>query len=139
MNHFANNALDRYSNTHHSTERLIGELTDSNSLWYDLKLAEMSGYDYVFAPDAVCRQLRGLSALETFLLNIQTILGSKGARTVLVSYWHDRNRQLHFEKYRLEWAEGIAISWRKELLDNSPQQDFIAMLYEHSEKLILDA
>lgn len=118
---------------------LIGELTDSASLWYDLKLAEMSGSDYIFAPDAACRQLYTLRALESFLLNVHTLLGSKALRTVLVSYWHDRGRQLHFEKYHVEWANGVAINWHKELLDNSPQQEFVEVLYEHSEKLILEA
>lgn len=136
MTFFASNAFDQHPDFASSAERLVTELADSTSLWYDLRLAEMSGYDYIFAADAVCRQLRSLSALEHFLLSIQTILGAKGPRAVLISYWHDCNQQLHFEKYRLEWAEGIAINWHKELLDNSPQQDFIEMLYEHSEQLI---
>ncbi len=121
-----------------SVETLIGELGDRSSIWYDLRLAEMSGYDYIFAPDAVCRQLSSLRALADFLGNIQTILGSARNRTILVSYWHDRNRKQHFEKYFLEWSDDIAIGWRKELLDESPQLDFIQMLFEHSEKLIMD-
>lgn len=132
-----------YSQRHHSThdssmEAFIGELSDKNSLWYDLRLAEMSGYDYVFAPDAVCRQLASLRALTHFLTNIQTILGTAKPRTILISYWHDRYREQHFEKFCLEWADDIAIGWRKELLDGSPQLDFIRMLFEHSEKLIME-
>lgn len=119
-------------------ERFIGELGDKNSLWYDLRLAEMSGYDYVFAPDAVCRQMNSLRALSSFLGNIQTILGSPKSRTLLLSYWYDRYRERHFEKYTVEWADDIAIDWRKELLDGSPQLDFIRTLFEHSEKLILE-
>lgn len=121
-----------------SMERFIGELGDKNSLWYDLRLAEMSGYDYVFAPDAVCRQMGSLRALSDFLSNIQTILGSPKSRMILLSYWHDRYRERHFEKYCVEWADDIAIGWRRELLDGSPQLDFIRMLFDHSEKLILD-
>lgn len=98
----------------------------------------MSGYDYVFAPDAVCRQMNSLRALSGFLGNIQTILGSPKSRTLLLSYWYDRYRERHFEKYSVEWADDIAISWRKELLDGSPQLDFIRTLFEHSEKLILE-
>lgn len=136
MTIFVSNGFDQHPCSASAAERLVTELTNASSLWYDLRLAEMSGYDYIFAPDAVCSQLRSLSALESLLLNIQTILDTKGQRTVLIGYWHDRDQQLHFEKYRLEWAEGIAIHWHKELLDNSPQQDFIKMLYEHSEPLI---
>ena len=99
----------------------------------------MSGCDYVFAPDAVCRQLCSIRTITTFLNNIQTILGSPKPRTLLVSYWHDRYREQHFEKYCVEWADDIAIGWKKELLDGSPQLDFIKMLFDHSEKLILDA
>lgn len=121
-----------------SMERFIGELGDKSSLWYDLRLAEMSGYDYVFAPDAVCRQMNSLRSLSNFLSNIQTILGSPKARTILLSYWYDRYRERHFEKYCVEWADDIAIGWRKELLDGSPQLDFIRTLFEHSEKLIVD-
>ncbi len=119
-------------------ERFIGELGDRGSLWYDLRVAEMSGYDYVFAPDAVCRQLNSRRAISGFLNNIQTILGSSKVRTLLISYWHDRYREQHFEKYCVDWADGVAVGWRRELLDGSPQLDFIKMLFEHSEKLIID-
>lgn len=121
-----------------SLEKLVGELGDRSSIWYDLRVAEMSGYDYVFAPDAVCRQIRSISALALFLTNIQTILGSSRTRTILISYWHDRYREQHFEKYFINWSEEIAIDWRRELLDGSPQLDFIRTLFEHSEKLIIE-
>lgn len=127
----------RQSQQDKTLEQFIGELTDRSSLWYDLRVAEMSGQDYVFAPDAVCRQLCNIRTITEFLNNVQTILGSPKARTQLVSYWHDRYREQHFEKYCVEWTDGIAISWKKELLDGSPQFDFIKMLFEHSEKLIL--
>jgi hypothetical protein len=125
------------SQTDSTLEQFIGELGDRGSLWYDLRVAEMSGYDYVFAPDAVCRQLCNIRTITEFLTNVQTILGSPRSRTQLVSYWHDRYREQHFEKYCVEWTDGIAIGWKKELLDGSPQFDFIKMLFEHSEKLIL--
>ncbi len=121
----------------HALEQFIGELGDRSSLWYDLKVAEMSGCDYVFAPDAVCRQLHNIGTITKFLSNIQTILGSPKARTQLISYWHDRYREQYFEKYCVEWTDGIAISWKKELLNGSLQFDFIKTLFDHSEKLIL--
>lgn len=146
MSIFSDNDLDIATKTltscipsNTSVDHLIAQLTDSTSLWHDLKLAEMSGYDYVFAPDAACRQLRNLPVLADFLASVQTILGTNGPRTILISYWHDRERQLHFEKYHVEWAEGTATDWHIELLDDSPQHDFIEMLFEHSEKLIIEA
>jgi hypothetical protein len=118
-------------------EQFILELSDRGSLWYDLRVAEMSGDDYVFAPDAVCQQLCTIGTITEFLTNVQTILGSPKARTQLVNYWHDRHRAQHFEKYCVEWADGIPLSWKKEPLNGSPQFDFIKTLFEHSEKLIL--
>lgn len=122
-----------------SLEQLVSELGDKRSLWYDLRVAEMSGYDYIFAPDAVCRQLSSIKALAEFLNNIQAILGSPKSRTLLISYWHDKYREQHFEKYCVEWADDIAINWARQSLDGSPQFDFVKTLFEHSEKLILDA
>lgn len=117
---------------------LLDQLTDTSSLWHHLRLAEMAGYDYIFAPELNCQQLQSLIALENFVLNVQTIQGTPGARTVLISYGHGSNKQLHFEKYQLVWAEGIAIDWRRENLDNTAQQEFVKMLFEHSEPFILD-
>jgi hypothetical protein len=119
-------------------EKFIGELSDRSSLWYDLRVTEMSGYDYVFAPDAVCRQLSNLKAISHFFNQLQTILGSPSARTVLVSYWHDRYREQHFEKFTISWSGNIPSDWQRDLLDGSPQLDFIRMLYDHSEQLIVE-
>lgn len=136
MNHHSSIEIDDAVKP--SPEQLTYELSDPSSVWYDLKIAEMSDCDYVFAPDAVCRQVNSLEGLSTFITNIQTILGTQ-ARTVLVSYWHDRYRELHFEKYDLEWSDDIAISWKKNLLDDSPQLDFIRTIYEHSEQLMTES
>lgn len=120
------------------SEKLMEELADPSSVWYDLRIAEMSGFDYVFAPDAVCRQVNNLQTLSDFLTNIQTILGSLRTRTILISYWHDRYKELHFEKYDLKWADDIAIDWKKNLLDGTSQLDFIKTLYNHSEQLMFE-
>lgn len=115
---------------------LVKELSDKNSLWYDLRVTEMSGYDYVFAPDAVCRQLNCTGSWQIFIGSIQTILASARGRVVLVSYWHDRYRQLHFEEHVLSWTKEKVTGWNKKLLDQTPQQDFIRTLFEHSEHLV---
>lgn len=138
MNTLTNIAVDTgYSLSSHS-ERLIKELSDRNSVWYDLKVTEMSGEDYVFAPEAVCRQFNSAHSLSIFLSNIQTILGSTETRTTLISYWHDRYKEIHFEKYNLKWAGNVAIDWKKNLLNNTPQMDFIHMLYNHCEQLVVE-
>lgn len=117
-------------------DRFINELSNPGSIWYDLTVAEMSGCDYVFIPDAICRQLSNVKAIQSFLNKIQTILGSPKSRTTLISYWHDRYQLLHFERYSISWANGVAVDMDKELLDNNRQLDFIRMLFEHSEPLI---
>lgn len=121
-----------------STELFLSELTNPRSLWYDLRLAEMSGCDYVFAPDAVCRQFTQVRSMQSFYNNIQTILGSAKTRTTVIAYWHDRYRELHFERFGIVWANGVIAGFQKELLDNSPQLDFIRMLFDHSERLIIE-
>lgn len=118
---------------------LLDQLNDTTSLWYHLRLAEMAGYDYIFAPEQACKHLHSLAALEAFVLNVQTILGTQGPRTILVSYRKGLGPKHHFEKYQLVWAEGISIDWRREALDNTPQQDFVQLLFEHSEPFILEA
>ena len=125
-------------NQENSLERFLGELADRRSLWHDLRVAEMSGHDYVFVPDAACRQLNSVSTITSFLNNVQTILGSSKTRTLLIGYWHDRYREQHFEKYCVKWSNGAVMGVERELLNGSPQFDFIKMLFEHSEKLIVE-
>lgn len=117
-------------------ETFLNELTDPDSVWYDLKVAEMSGCDYVFVPDAVCRQLATSKSVQIFLKKIHTILGSHKSRTVMISYWHDRYQQLHFERFNVQWTSGMVTKVSKALLDGNSQLDFIRMLFEHSEPLI---
>lgn len=137
MNTIANRQRSPAISGDNPIDTLLHELSDRSSLWYDLRIAEMSGYDYVFVPDAACRQLSSLHHLQKFFSNVQTILGTGPSRTVLISYWHDQQRTLHFERYNIDYTDGIALSWRKELLDNNPQMEFIHVLFEHSEAFLL--
>lgn len=116
--------------------KLLNELEDTTSLWYELKIAEMSGYDYVFAASNRCEGLCSLAALESFIKNLQAIIGNQAGRTILIGFGQDENAELHFERYHLQWADGFAISWHKESLDNSPQREFVELLFSHSEKLL---
>src|SRR5690554_5301915 len=88
MNRIANSQRQPRISSETSINSLLAELTDRGSLWYDLRIAEMSGYDYIFAPDAVCRQLSGLRHLQKFFSDVRTILSTGPSRTVLISYWH---------------------------------------------------
>ncbi len=128
--------LDFDSKQESTLDRFIGELSNTSSIWYDLKVAEMSGCDYLFVPDAICRQFSCAKSIQNFLNKIQAILGSHRTRTTVVAFWHDRYQLLHFERYSIQWSNGVAQQLQKELLDDSPQLDFIRMLYEHSEPLI---
>lgn len=121
--------------TTNAIDRLVTELSDRTSLWYDLRVAEMAGCDYVFAPDAVCQEFNQQESLQRFLQNILSILASGRGRLVLLSYWHDQYRQLHFEKYSFNASDSVT-TWSKELLDQSRQLDFIRTLFEHSERLV---
>lgn len=123
------------SSEYYGTE-LLDELADTTSLWYELKLAEMSGYDYVFATNKTCGELCSLTAVATFIQNLQTIIGNRAGRTILIAYERDDDAELHFERYHLQWADGFAISWHKESLDNSPQREFVELLFSHSERLL---
>jgi len=136
MNMLTNANSEYYNVVDGSVDQLVAELSDPSSLWHDLKLAEMSGFDYIFAPDAICYQLSSLKALTDFFSKLETILGADRSRTILISYWHDQYRQLHFEKFALEWSDEIAITWERKLLDESLQLDFISTIFDHSESLV---
>ncbi len=116
---------------------IFGDISDPCSEWYDLKVAEMSGYDYIFAPAEMYAQLADLATLQEFLLHTQTLLGSEPQRTILVGYTAKADGRKSFEKYNIEWADDTIIDSARYQLDNTPQLEFIEMLYKHSEKLLL--
>ena len=115
---------------------VFGDISDPCSEWYDLKVAEMAGFDYVFAPADRFAQLSDLTSLQEFLLNTQTLLGSEPQRTILVGYTVN-GRKKSFEKYNLDWADDTIISCSRARIDNTPQFEFVEMLFDHSEKLLL--
>lgn len=115
---------------------VLGDITDPRSDWYDLRVAEMTGYDYVFAPSDHCEMFSCKASLQDFLLHVQTLLGSEPERTILVTYTRTREG-IYFQRYNLDWFEDRIIDASISDLTGTPQVDFIEMLYQHSEKLLL--
>lgn len=116
--------------------KVLGDITDPRSDWYDLRVAEMTGYDYVFAPSDRCEMLSCKASLQDFLLHVQTLLGSEPERTILVTYTCTREG-VYFQRYNLDWFEDRIIDASISDLTGTQQVDFIEMLYQHSEKLLL--
>ena len=96
----------------------------------------MSGSDFLFAPESVCQQFLSNRDIQLFLKKVQAIVGSSRTRTTIVSFWRDNFDLLHFERYNMIWKDGQVVNVSKELLDDNPQQDFILMMYQHSEPLM---
>lgn len=119
-----------------STE-VLGDLTDPRSDWYDLRVAEMTGYDYVFAPVELCDIFSNKASLQDFLLHVQTLLGSEPDRTILVTYNQSRE-SCTFCRYNLDWIEDRIIDASISDLSGTQQLDFIEMLFQHSEKLLVN-
>ncbi len=115
---------------------VLGDITDPRSEWYDLKVTEMTGCDYVFAPSDRCEMLSCKASLQDFLLHVQTLLGSEPDRTILVTYTRAHDG-LHFHRYNLDWLEDRIIDASISDLSGSQQEDFIGMLFHHSEKLLI--
>lgn len=115
---------------------VLGDITDPRSDWYDLRVAEMTGYDYVFAPADHGETFSSKASLQDFLLHVQTLLGSEPERTILITYTRTREGT-HFQRYNLDWFEERIIDASISDLTGSQQVDFIDMLFQHSEKLLL--
>lgn len=120
-----------------SSEEILLELSNPQSIWYSLRLAEMAGCDYLFVPEEHAHVLQSLQELQRFVFGAQNLTGSAATRIAAVRYWHDETQILRFELHRLEWAAGETIGWTRTPLDGSRQLDFIDALFEHSEPLIV--
>src|SRR5690606_14629199 len=88
---------------------ILGDISDPCSEWYDLKVAEMSGYDYIFAPADMFAQLTDMAIMEEFLIHTQTLLGSEPQRTILVGYAISGDGRKVFEKFNIDWADDTII------------------------------
>lgn len=114
---------------------VFGDISDPLSAWYDMRVAEMAGFDYLFVPEELGEQLQSRDTVEDFLLQSQTLLGSEPERTTILTYTSGLNPS--FKRYNTEWAGSYVVDMSVASLENSAQLEFIQMLFEHSEKLVL--
>lgn len=115
---------------------LVLELTDPKSVWYDIRLAEMSGCDYVFVPHYLFAAFDEIYPLQEFLTNLEAISNTRATRARLIGYRQDSDDFMLFERIVINWAGDIALSWHKENLKHSPQLEFIDMLFQYSEPFV---
>lgn len=120
-----------------SAEHILLELSDLDSVWYHTRLTVMAEHDYLFVPEKYQNLLSGQQAIQKFAYGAQNLTGSAATRIVVVKYWHDEAQILRFGLCRLEWAGRETVGWSEKGLEKSPQLDFITMLFEHSEPLIV--
>lgn len=128
--------VDTPTKTNTTVGQFISELHDPQSIWYDLTVAEMSGVDYIFIPQAACIELQRLPFLQIFLIKIQALLGSAKTRLTLIAYHLDGQHNLRLEKYTVRWSNGKAVQIIVEDLRNSAQYEYVKTMYEHSEPLV---
>lgn len=114
---------------------VFGDISDPLSAWYDMRVAEMAGFDYLFVPEELGDQLQSRETVEDFLLQSQTLLGAEPERTTILTY--TAGKKPTFKRYNAEWAGSYITDLSVANLENSAQLEFIQMLYEHSEKLVL--
>lgn len=137
MSPTANSTLPAPTSQPPGVDYLVLELTDPKSVWYDIRLAEMSGCDYIFVPQYLFSAFDEIYPLQEFLINLESISNTRATRAKLIGYKQDSDNLLHFERIVIDWAGDIALCWRKESLEFSPQLEFIEMLFEHSEAFVL--
>lgn len=114
---------------------VFGDISDPLSAWYDMRVAEMAGFDYLFVPEELGDQLQSRETVEDFLLQSQTLLGAEPERTTILTY--TAGKKTSFKRYNAEWAGSYIVDLSVASLENSAQLEFIQMLFEHSEKLVL--
>lgn len=120
-----------------TSERLLRELSDTDSIWYHLRIAEMLGCDHIFVPVQFARRLHRLGGLEQFVHDVHELTGSPLSRIVPIQYGYNAARILRFIRYEPVWSGGRAVAVTRKPLNHSAQLDFISTLYEHSEPLII--
>lgn len=108
------------------------------SEWFEIRVAEMSGFDYIFAPMHTCNKITDFITLQNFLHNIQTVIRSNPQRTILIGFTLEDGKLAEMDRYDVEWAHELIVDCRRSSLFGSPQREFIEMLFNHSENLVDD-
>ncbi|WP_075187898.1 hypothetical protein [Teredinibacter haidensis] len=116
----------------------FGEVYETLSDWFDIRVAEMSGFDYIFAPMEICDEITDFVTLQNFLGNIQALLRSDPERTVLIGFEKNESGDLEMDRYDIDWSESLIIDCSRSKLNGTAQFEFVEMLLEHSVNLIDD-
>lgn len=103
--------------------------------YQELRIAEMAGYDYIFAPTWLFDELTSYREMQEFLLNAQAIFGTDLERTIFVGVDLSVNQEVALEKFDLDWAGELLLQCRRRSLTGTTQFEFVKMLYDHSEDL----
>lgn len=119
----------------------LGMFTDVHETfadWFEIRVTEMSGFDYVFAPMDICDQITDFLTLQDFLINVQALLGSEPGRTILIGVERNPEGDLAFDRFDAEWSNEMVIDCRRSSLSGTTQFEFIEMLFEYSDRLMAD-
>lgn len=128
------NKVNRFPELSRDFSRAYKAVSD----WFEIRIVEMSGFDYVFAPMHLCNRITDFITLQNFLRNIQTVIRSNPQRTILIGFRLDEGKLVEMDRYDVEWAHDLVVDCRRSSLHGSPQLEFIEILYNHSENLIDD-
>ena len=132
-------SFDKTEQFRYSAPRpLTTDVYQSTSHLFDIRVTEMAGYDYVFAPIDLCDQITDFITLQDFLINIQALLGSELQRTMLIGVESREDGSVEMDRYDVEWRGTLVEDSRRTPLEGSSQFEFICMLYDYSSPLLID-
>jgi len=132
------NILLEQDNTSNSAylSNLFADTPEPLSDWLDVRITEMSGFDYVFVPMAICDQITDFITLQEFLLNVQAVLGSEPQRTILIGFQYSKSHKLELDRYDVSWSDTLVVDCSRTSLNGAAQFEFVELLFEYSENLI---
>jgi len=116
--------------------RLHSEYDALSSEFFEIRVAEMSGFDYIFLPMAFCDQIIDFVMLQELMISVQDVLGSELDRMILVGVEEAANGDLILDRYNIDWSESMIVDCCRSALNETPQYDFVRMLQEHSSPLL---
>ncbi len=107
--------------------------TNSEHSWNEIRFAEMSGYDYIFLPEESISKIESAEKTQIFLEKIPALTHDDYSRCIIVGYKNNGALGLVTCRTDCECAGDLVISVSRQRLDNSPQQEFLQTLLDHSE------
>jgi hypothetical protein len=115
---------------------IIGEPGDPNSAWHELRLAELSGCDYIFLSRRLGRKLKYRETLQDFILEIYDLLDSGPDRTRFFIYSVNNMGREEFDALNFTWKQGNFRDFNISTIKNIEQKEFIRTIYDHSALLL---